>query len=187
MGLKKKRDKETITLGSGKVYLATFTDDSMPTSTDLCVTDNQLGHIKGGATLTYAQETYEEKDDLGLVQKVITTSEKVTLGLGLITWNGATLKKLIDRCQTTEANGIRTTKIGGAGNSQGEGFYAIAFQQKDAVDGDLTVIIKGKNTAGATLAFAKDAGTTLNPEFTALPQDDNGTLVVIEEEIPTTT
>lgn len=179
-----KRDGKTITLGSGKVYLTPFAD-SMPTVDTLCVDDNLLGYIKGGASLEYAQETYEEKDDLGFVSKIITTSEEAILKLGLITWNGNTLKKLIDRCGVTEAAGKRTTKIGGAGNAQGT-YYAICFMHEDKTDGNLWVLIKGTNTAGVTLTFATEDGTLLEPEFKALPHDDNGTLIELIEEIPST-
>lgn len=178
-----KRDKDTVTLGSGKIYLQTFSE-SMPTVDTLCVESNLLGYIKGGASLEYTQETYEEKDDLGYVSKIITTNEEAALKCGLLTWNGATLKKLLDRCSSTEASGKRTTKIGGAGNAQG-GYYAICFHHEDKTDGDLWILIKGRNTAGATLTFATDAGTTVEPEFKALPHDSDGTLVELIEEIPT--
>nr|DAS67615.1 MAG TPA: hypothetical protein [Caudoviricetes sp.] len=178
-----KRDKDTVTLGSGKIYLQTFSE-SMPTVDTLCVESNLLGYIKGGASLEYTQETYEEKDDLGYVSKIITTNEEAVLKCGLLTWNGATLKKLLDRCSSTEASGKRTTKIGGAGNAQG-GYYAICFHHEDKTDGDLWILIKGRNTAGATLTFATDAGTTVEPEFKALPHDSDGTLVELIEEIPT--
>jgi hypothetical protein len=176
-----KRDKDTVTLGSGKIYLQTFSE-SMPTVDTLCVESNLLGYIKGGASLEYTQETYEEKDDLGYVSKIITTNEEAVLKCGLLTWNGATLKKLLDRCSSTEASGKRTTKIGGAGNAQG-GYYAICFHHEDKTDGDLWILIKGRNTAGATLTFATDAGTTVEPEFKALPHDSDGTLVELIEEI----
>lgn len=178
-----KRDKKTITLGSGKVYLTAFSD-TMPTIDTLCVEDNLLGYIKGGAALEYTEETYEEKDDLGYVSKVITTSEEAIFKCGLLTWNGDTLKKLIDRCSSTEADGKRTTKIGGAGNAQG-GYYAIGFHHEDKTDGDVWILIKGRNTAGATLTFAADDGTVVEPEFKAMPHDDNGTLVEFIEEIST--
>lgn len=177
-----KRDKDTVTLGSGKIYLQTFSE-SMPTVDALCVESNLLGYIKGGASLEYTQETYEEKDDLGYVSKIITTNEEAVLKCGLLTWNGTTLKKLLDRCSSTEASGKRTTKIGGAGNAQG-GYYAICFHHEDKTDGDLWILIKGRNTAGATLTFATDAGTTVEPEFKALPHDSDGTLVELIEEIP---
>lgn len=178
-----KRDKDTVTLGSGKIYLQTFSE-SMPTVDTLCVESNLLGYIKGGASLEYTQETYEEKDDLGYVSKIITTNEEAVLKCGLLTWNGATLKKLLDRCSSTEASGKRTTKIGGAGNAQG-GYYAICFHHEDKTDGDLWILIKGRNTAGATLKFATDAGTTVEPEFKALPHDSDGTIVELIEEIQT--
>lgn len=178
-----KRDKDTITLGSGKIYLQVFSE-SMPTVDTLCAESNLLGYIKGGASLEYTQETYEEKDDLGYVSKIITTNEEAVLKCGLLTWNGTTLKKLLDRCSSTEASGKRTTKIGGAGNAQG-GYYAICFHHEDKTDGDLWILIKGRNTAGATLTFATDAGTTVEPEFKALPHDSDGTLVELIEEIPT--
>lgn len=179
-----KRDKNTITLGSGKIYLQAYAD-AMPTVDKLCVAENLLGYIKGGASLEYTEETYEEKDDLGFVSKIITTSEEAILKCGLLTWNGDTLSKLIDRCKTTSASGKRTTKIGGAGNAQG-GYYAICFHHEDKTDGDLWILIKGRNTAGATLTFAADAGTVLEPEFKAMPQAD-GTLIELIEEIPTAT
>lgn len=177
-----KRDNKTITLGSGKIYLQAFATE-MPTVDTLCKEENLLGYIKKGAALEYTEETYEEKDDLGLVSKVITTSEEAKLKCGMVTWNGATLAKLVDRCQTSEASGKRTTKIGGAGNAKG-GYFAICFHHEDKTDGDLWILIKGRNTAGATLTFAADEGTVIEPEFKAMPHDDAGTLVELIEEIP---
>lgn len=177
-----KRSKENITLGSGKAYIVEYKDGTTFTHTDICKEDNLLGHIKGGAELSYTEETYEEKDDLGLVSKVITTSEEAILKLGLLTWNGQTLQHLADRCSVTEEGGLRTIHIGGAGNSQGKE-WAICFMHEDKKDGNLWVLIRGKNTAGFTLTFAADAGTVIEPEFKALPQDTNGTLITLIEEI----
>ncbi len=179
-----KRDKDTITLGSGKIYLQAYTNTA-PDVDALCVDENLLGYIKGGASLEYTQETYEEKDDLGFVSKIITTNEEAILKCGLLTWNGATLQSLIDRCATSESGGKRTTKIGGKGNEQG-GYYAICFKHEDVVDGNLWIRIVGRNTAGATLTFATDSGTVIEPEFRALPLlDSNGTLIELIEEIGT--
>ena len=179
-----KRDKTNITLGSGKIYITPYTT-SVPTVDSVCAAGNLLGYIKGGASLEYTEETYEEKDDLGYVSKVITTSEEAVLKCGLLTWNGTTLKNLIDRCAVTESGGKRTVKIGGAGNAQGTN-YAVCFHHEDKTDGDLWILIVGRNTAGATLSFAKDAGSVIEPEFKALPQDDKGTLVQLIEAIDTT-
>lgn len=179
-----KRDKDTITLGSGKIYAVAYVD-TMPTVEDICKEENRLGYIKSGAALEYAEETYEEKDDLGIVSKIITTKETAVLKCGLITWNGETLQKLVDRCKVTEAAGKRTTKIGGTGNAQGK-YYAICFHHEDKVDGDMWVLIKGRNTAGFTITYGTEAGTLIEPEFAALPHDTDGTLVELIETMPTT-
>ena len=105
--------------------------------------------------------------------------------LGLLTWNGKTLEYLADRCTVTEGNGIRTIKIGGAGNSQGKE-WALCLFHEDKKDGNLWVLIRGRNNTGLTLTLASDAGTVLEPEFKAMPQDDKGTLLTIIEETTTT-
>lgn len=176
-----KRSKENITLGSGKAYIMEFVD-AIPEVADICKDENLLAYIKGGAELTYTEETYEEKDDLGFVSKVITTSEEALLKLGLLTWNGETLQKLADRCSVTEAAGKRTIHIGGAGNAQGKE-WVVCFLHEDKKDGNLWVLIRGRNTAGMTITLAADAGTVIEPEFKALPQDDKGTLITLIEEI----
>ena len=178
-----KRAKDNITLGSGIPYIMEFTGE-MPDVKTICVEENRLGYVKGGAELSYTEETHEEKDDLGYVSKVITTSEEAILKLGLLTWNGATLKHLADRCEVTEDAGTRTIHIGGAGNSQGKE-WALCFFHEDKKDGNLWVLIRGRNTAGLTLTLAADAGTVVEPEFKALPQDDKGTLITLIEEITT--
>lgn len=182
-----KRDKKTITLGSGRPYIMEYDAVAgIPDPKTICVDDNLLGYVKGGAALEYTVEPYEEKDDLGYVSKIIVTEEELLLKLGLLTWNGDTLQKLVDRCTVTEnaEEGTRTILIGGAGNAQGKD-WVVCFYHEDKKDGNLWVIIRGSNSAGLTLTFAADEGTVLEPEFKALPHDDAGTLAKIIEEIPT--
>ena len=176
-----KRTNEPITLGSGTFYMLAYSE-AMPTKDDLFKDENRVGRTKGGAALEYTEETYEEKDDLGFVSKVITTSEEVILKGGLLAWTGNDLVKLVDRCKVTEDGGLRTTKIGGAGNAQ-QGYYAIGFHHHDEKDGDIWIMIKGRNTAGLSMNFAVDEGSVLEPEFKALPHDEAGTLVEFIEEI----
>lgn len=182
-----KRAKENITLGSVIPYIMEYTG-TMPTHTEICKEENRLGYCKGGAEMTYTEETYEEKDDLGYVSKIITTSEEVLVKLGLLTWNGETLKYLADRCTVTEdkTKGTRTIHIGGAGNTQGKDWVLCLFHE-DKKDGNLWVIIRGRNSTGLTITLAADAGTVIEPEFKAMPQDDKGTLITLIEEIPTGT
>jgi hypothetical protein len=171
---------DPITLGSGKFYMALF-EDAMPTKETLFVESNRVGYIKGGATLEYTEETYEEKDDLGYKSKIVTVSEEAIFKCGLLSWNGDDLQKLIDRCKVTVANGLRTVKIGGAGNAQGK-HYAIGFWHEDEEDGDVWIMLKGRNSKGLSMAFATESGTVIEPEFRALPHDSDGTLVEFIEE-----
>ena len=182
-----KRTKDKITLGSGKAYILEYSAATgVPDKEMICTEENLLGYIQGGAELSYSAEPHEEKDDLGMVSKIIITSEEAVLKLGLLTWNGDTLTKLADRCKVTTSAGVRTVHLGGAGNSQGKE-WIVCFFHEDKKDGNLWVIIRGTNTAGFTLTFAVDAGTKIEPEFTALPQDDAGTLITLIEETGETT
>ena len=180
----KRTDPDKITLGSGKAYIMEYSG-TMPEVSAICTEDNVLGKIQGGAELTYTTENHEERDDLGTVAKVVVTAEEAILKLGLITFNGDTLAKLADRCKVTESAGKRTLQIGGAGNAQGKE-WVVCFAHEDKVDGNVWVMVRGANQAGLTLTYAVDAGTKVEPEFKALPSDDNGTLITYIEEIGTT-
>ena len=89
-----KRDKDTITLGSGKLYVTEYAGDTLPDNATVEVEENLLGYIKGGAELEYTPETYTAKDDLGLVTKEVLTSEEAILKTGIMTWNAETLVTL---------------------------------------------------------------------------------------------
>ncbi len=173
--------EDVITLGSGDLMIKEYTD-TMPSYSDFDVTTDLLGHIQGGASLEYKSTWYEAKDDTGKVVKTIITEEEATLKSGVITWNGKTLEKLCSTARVTEADGIRTVKIGGVGNHNGKS-YALCFHHTDKVDGDVYILIRGVNQAGFSLAFAKDKETVIDAEIKCLPQDDEGTLIQFIEEI----
>ena len=124
-----KRDKNTITLGSGKAYMAVF-EGEIPDVDTIRAEENRVGWIKGGAALTYTADTETVKDDLGMVSKTVVTEETAELKLGLITWDGMTLQKLIDRCQVTEKDSVRTVKIGGATGQAVRGVFCTRRQRK---------------------------------------------------------
>lgn len=171
-----------ITLGSGKLYLMAF-DGTVPETDAICVDDNLLGYIKGGATLEYAPTFYDAKDDLGYVVKTIITEEEATLKSGVLTFNGNTLDKLCDtaRVEEDETKKLRIVKFGGIANAK-RARYLICFHHADPLDGDIWVIIVGNNQAGFSLAFAKDSETVIDAEFKALAQDNEGTLIKYIEE-----
>jgi hypothetical protein len=179
-----KHDKDTIPLGSGIPYMMEYADE-IPTPEEICVEQYRLGYVQSGASIEYTEETTVEKDDLGYVYKEITTEEEAILKLGLLTWNGESLTMLIDRSKTETKDGMRVTKIGGAGNAKGK-YYVVCFHVIDKEDGDMYVMIVGRNSAGASIAFAKDAASKIEPEFRAKPHDKDGTLVLLFEKLPTT-
>lgn len=183
MSEKDGRSKQSIVLGSGYVYVVEFTGELPEDVRTFETPENMLGYIQGGYTLEYAAEFYTAKDDMAVAQKTIMTDETVKSKSGIMTWNGNTLTKLCSTARVTEKNGIRTVKIGGVGNQDGKN-YAIHFHHPDPQDGDIRATIVGKNTAGFSLAFAKDKETVIDAEFNAMPCDDEGTLVILNEYSP---
>lgn len=176
---------EKIVLGSGKLYMAVW-GEAIPADATLELDANLLGLIKGGAKLNYTPTFYEAKDDLGLVSKKILTEEVASLTAGIMTWSGKTLDKLVSTGTLDETvTGKRTLKIGGIANFTNTK-YVIRFVHEDDIDGDIRVTIVGSNNTGFEIAFAKEGETILNPEFIAVPNDANGTLIIYEEEIPLT-
>lgn len=180
----KRKENDKITLGSGNLLYKEYTD-VMPGYSDFDDEADLLGRIQGGATLEYSGEWYEAKDDTGKAVKTIITEEEVILKSGIMTWNGKTLAVLCSTARYTEADGIRTVKIGGVGNHNGKS-YAICFHHIDKVDGDVWVVVRAVNQGGLSIAFTKDKETVIDAEFKALPQDDEGTLVTYVEEIGAT-
>ena len=180
----KENNTEYIQLGSGDLYCTEF-EGTIPEDAEIEKEDNLLGWIKDGAEVGYTPTFYTAKDDFGHVQKTIVTDEEASLKTGVITWNGNTLAKLSSTARVTETETKRTVKIGGVGNDNGKQ-YLIRFHHKDAKDGDIRVTIVGKNEAGFTLAYAKDAETVVDAEFKAQPHDKDGTLIQYDEEIKKT-
>ena len=177
-----------IPLGSGQIYVVKYAG-TIPADETFETEANRLGHIKGGASLTYTPTYYTAKDDLNKVQKTILTEEEAKLTCGIITWNANTLKKLCANGTVTETAasgttpGKRTLKIGGLENQNIENF-AFRFVNKDATDGDIRITVVGNNQSGITMTWAKDTETAINPEIVCAPMSD-GTLIMFEEEVIT--
>ena len=107
-----KRTKETITLGSGKLFILKFTGE-IPEDSEIEQESNIAGYIQGGASISYSPEHYTAEDDLGYVKKTIITKEEAKLTSGIMTWNADTLKQLCatGRVSEDKQKGLRTIKI----------------------------------------------------------------------------
>ena len=191
----KAKKANRIALGSGKMYCIEESETVKLTSAmtietvlkfveDNVKEDNILGRIKNGATYNYNFTTYTEKDDFNEVSKTTTTDENVTLGAGFITFDLSMLQKLIATLQhESDENGNEMAKIGGIKHDNGKK-YIIIFVHEDKTDGDIIVMIRGKNTGAIALAFANGAGTMTNPVFTAEPFDTDGVTSIILNRAP---
>ncbi|MDE7238562.1 MAG: hypothetical protein K2N41_02490, partial [Lachnospiraceae bacterium] len=186
----KKGNREKVTLGSGKLYMAEFKGNFDESFADilakLMTPENHAGWIKGGASIEYKPTMTEEKDDLGHIVKEILTDEEATFKSGLFTWNGETLKKLTSTAEITEENSngkkYRRLKIGGTANDDGKQ-YTILFVHEDPVEGNCYLLIVGRNSAGFTISFETDKATVIDAEFKCKPHDERGTLIEYVEEI----
>lgn len=176
---------DKIILGSGYLYLAEYTNNTIPEDSVIETDDNRAGYISGGATLTYGATFYEAKDDMGHKSKSVLQEETATLGAGICTFDGEKIKKLVSTARVTSSSGKRTVKIGGIGNYDGKK-YLVRFVHPDLEQGDIRVTLVGTNQAGLTMSFQKSQETILNPEFHGKPMDSDGTLIQIDETIPTT-
>lgn len=175
--------EKRIILGSGKLYCQEFTTD-IPADTAIEVDDNLLGLISGGATVKYEAESYSAQDDLGLVVKKMITSETVSLETGILTWNGKTLEKLCSTARVTDSGNKRTVKIGGIANYNGKK-YLFRFVHDDAEFGKIRITIVGTSDEGFEFSFTKDEETTIDTTINAMPCDNEGTLLIFEEETGT--
>lgn len=187
-----------IALGSGHIYCVEVTDSVKLTSTMTlaqvltfidthAVAANILGRIKGGATLNNNEAKYTEKDDLDEVSKTITTETNVSLTTPMITFDLTMISKLAaTAAYSTDGAGNEMVAIGGPKNDNGKK-YILIFVHHDEADGDICVLIQGKNTAEIAIAFTKDAGSITSPTFTGEPFDEGGrSCFVVSRATPTT-
>lgn len=180
------RTKKTVPLGSGRAYLSEFTGEKIPAAAELvalCTAENLIGETKSGATLTYTVNVHKEQDDHGVLVRTVLTDEEAKLKLGVFSWNLETLEDLSATARTVADGDYTVLKLGGLNNDNGKS-YVVVFKHIDPKEGDLYIALVGTNTAGLSLAFARDNTTKLEPEFTALPSDDEGTLVTMFEGLP---
>lgn len=176
-------NSDEIILGSGDLFLAEFTGD-IPDDSVIEADENRAGNIKGGATLEYSQSSQTVKCDMGRVKKTIITEEDVKFKSGLITWAQTWLQALIStaRVDNTTKTGHRIFKIGGL-NNQSKKKYLYRFVHTRDDGRKLRVTVTGKNTGTISMAFNPENPTTIDAEITADTLDNEGTLVIFDEEM----
>ncbi len=189
---------DPIRLGSGKVFAVEETNEINLTSATStkelinfikthAVDENRLGLVKSGASISITETTYTEEDDLGEDSKTSMTAEKISMKLGLITFGGNMLSKILATAEVEKDpdTGISVTRIGGIQNDKKKKHYVI-FYHEDVEDGDVVVIIKGNNVATITADFVNGKGAQSTPEFNAEPFDRGGRKLFYVEGAPGT-
>lgn len=166
---------QNVVLGSGRLFIAELAADGTIPET-LFNEANKLGHIQGGAELTYTPTIYDVECDEGKILKSYITKEEVILKSGVLTWNMELLSKLA--VGGAYSNGVLT--IGGTKSIKQ---YAIGFKY-DGDDRTIKVSMAGRSNKGFTVAFNKEKETVIDAEFKAV-KDANDVLVKIEETAKT--
>ena len=163
--------KENVVLGSGFLFIAELAADGTIPST-LFDEANNVGHVQGGADLTYTPTIYDVECDEGKILKSYITKEEAILRSGILTWNLKTVSKLA--VGGSYSNGVLT--IGGAKSIKQ---YAVGFKY-DGDDRTIKVSMAGRSNKGFTITFNKEKETVIDAEFKAV-KDTNGVLIKIEE------
>ncbi|MDT8717822.1 hypothetical protein IAI10_14230 [Clostridium sp. 19966] len=172
------KDLNEVILGSGKLYVALFNGGAMPADTAIETDDNNVGKIKGGATLTYKPTIYDVVDDDEFVVKRIVTKEEVTFKSGILTWDITNLDKLSTASFVDDTtNHERIIKVGGKSKLDS---YVIRFVHTKDDGTKLRMTIVGNSSNGFAMKFDPAKETVIDAEFKALSQDD-GTLVEIRD------
>ena len=180
-------NSEEIILGSGDLYIVDFTGE-IPDDTEIEKDENRAGNIKGGATLEYSIESQTVQDDKGRVKKTIITKETVLFKTGLMTWIKKFMQAIIQtaRIDETTKTGHRVYKLGGLANLNKTRYLWRFVHTRD--DGrKLRITVTGKNTGTISLAFQPENETVVDAEITADTLDSAGTLVILDDEMLTST
>ena len=174
------KELNKIVIGSGTVFVVAW-PGYVPEDDAIEQEENMLGRVKNGANIAYSTNYYKAVSDDGKARKTKFISDEASFGYGAITWNAFTLKRLISTIRINSDNTKRTAKIGGAENDTGKQ-WLLRFVVKDPKDGDIRLTLRGVNTGGWAAAFG-NTETILQPKFEAEPLDEEGTLILYEEEV----
>lgn len=174
---------EEIILGSGDTYICEY-EGTIPEDSVIEIDANRAGNTKGGASIEYAITSQKVSDDKGRVSRTITTDETVKFKTGMITWSSEFIQAIFAtvRIDETTKAGHQLIKIGGLSNENTKK-YLFRFVHTYPDGRKLRVTVTGKNTGTLTLSFATENPTTIDPEITADPLDNEGTLVIFDKEL----
>ena len=170
-----------IPVGSGYLYHDIFSG-AIPADADIETEAHRLGYIEKGGEIAYKPTFKVFKDDYGVQQRNVLTTEEATFKASLIAWAMSDFNAFASTARVTESQGRRTIKIGGLGNDDGK-VHLFRFVHPDATYGDVRITIVGTQTGGFTLSFKPDDASNMAIEITAQSSDTDGTLILVDEEV----
>lgn len=170
-----------IPIGSGYLYHSVFTG-TIPANSVIETEANRLGYIEKGSEIDYKPTYKTFKDDFGVAQRNVLTAEEATFKASLIAWSTSDFNAFVSTARITESAGHRTIKIGGLGQDDGK-VHLFRFVHPDAKYGDVRLTVVGTQTGGFKLNFKPDDAGNMDLEVTAQASDNEGTLIVYDEEV----
>lgn len=170
-----------IPVGSGYLYHDVFAGQ-IPADADIETETHRLGYIEKGGEVDYKPTFKTFKDDFGIIQRSKLTAEEATFKASLVAWSASDFNAFVSTARITETQGHRTIKIGGMGHDDGK-VHLFRFVHPDAKYGDVRLTIVGTQTGGFKLNFKPDDAGNMELEITAQASDNEGTLIVYDEEV----
>ncbi|WP_194190380.1 hypothetical protein [Clostridium chrysemydis] len=172
--------KQDVTLGSGDLYIKKFTGE-IPADDVIEVEENKIGGISGGASVSYKPTLETVADDKGFVWRVFIKDTEVIFKSGVLSWNLDVLNKLALAGEiTTIENKKRRLVLGQRGAIDS---HLIRFVHTKGDGSKFRVTIVGTCQNGFELVFDAEKATVIDAEFVAGSLDQNGTKLILEEDI----
>lgn len=172
-----------IPFGSCYVYYSEWAGGEIPADSAIETDANRVGYVEGGCTVNYTMETADLKDDFGKVRRRVLTAEDAGFKCQFASWSSSKMGLFTPTARIVEANGKRKIKIGGLQNDSGKN-YLFRLHHPDAEMGDVRITIVGRQQGGFELAFSPEKANSMVLDVKAITSDDEGTLIIYEEEIP---
>ena len=163
-------------LGSGDLYIVAYTGD-IPIDSAIETSDNMIGGIKGGATVSYTPTIYSVSDDMRRMKKSLITAEEATFKTGYLSFDLGEIAKIALGSHLETYGGKSTLAVGG-GQTITE--YLLRFVHTMGNGKKVRVSMIGTPVSGFELAFSPENESVINAEFSAVPMNAQGHLFTIE-------
>lgn len=165
-------------LGSGDLYIVAY-EGSIPADGTIEASENMIGGIKGGATISYTPTIYSVSDDMRRMKKSLITAEEATFKTGYLSFDLGEIAQIALGSHLETYGGKSTLAVGG-GQTITE--YLLRFVHTMGNGKKVRVSMIGTPVSGFELAFSPENESVINAEFSAVPMNAQGHLFTIEVE-----